>query len=209
MFNLESEKSMKRVKPQYRNDIISRCNEINRLSTNLTGSLDSDQNVLSKIRNAASSLKMHCNNLPLDNSNHHRHENCSSTFNVEIKEYSSSLYMVTFDCHLPCINDKSVQEYFDTFFNASIMYEFDHGFLMMKRAVVLFINYYSKDEFWIDCDNINYKPFIDGCVKNFILPDDNGKYLQLMSIAKEGNPHTEAYIGSLSEILDIVISLES
>lgn len=203
MFKLESEVTKSSVTKSYQEKMNVLCNELRQLTFKLTGNIETDQNILLKIRKKLFSLKNQCNSLI---SNNDDIELDDALFNVQIEEYSSNIYHYNIDCHLPCLDGKSAQDYFETFYKASLLYDKKYCFSKMNNAVVLIINYYEEDEFWIDCDNINYKPFIDACIKNFILPDDNSKYLQLMSFSKAGLSHTEAYVGSFDDILNIIKS---
>ena len=53
---------------------------------------------------------------------------------------------------------------FSTCYKAIVPYVENHPIKMQETAVVVFINFYDENEFWVDVDNINYKPFIDACM---------------------------------------------
>lgn len=202
MFNLESDKKNDRISKSYISEIKNDCSTLQHLVDTLTGNIDSDQDVLLKMRKKAFQIKQQCSALNIQDVP--SLSNVEKLFDIRIEEYATSVYRFSFDMHLPNLDTTNAQDYFETFYKAALSYEKEFGFAKMKRAVVLFMNYYANNEFWVDCDNINYKPFIDGCIKNFILHDDSSKYLQLMSFAQSGYSHTEVYVGSFEEIMSFI-----
>lgn len=93
-------------------------------------------------------------------------------------------------------------ELFSSFYKGILNYIHDNPIEMQKRVVVLFINYYTNDEFWSDVDNVNYKPFIDACIKNVFVNDDNAKHVSMICTAKEGLPHTEVFVAR--DVTDLI-----
>ena len=202
MFNLESDKKNDRISKSYISEIKNDCSNLQHLADTLTGNIDSDQDVLNKIRKKSFKIQQQCSALNVRDTP--SLSKAEILFDVRIEEYAPNVYRFSFNKHLPNLDKTNVQDYFKTFYKAALCYEQTYGFAKMKRAVVLFMNYYANNEFWVDCDNINYKPFIDGCIKNFILHDDSSKYLQLMSFAQSGYSHTEVYVGSFEEIMSFI-----
>ncbi len=79
-----------------------------------------------------------------------------------------------------------------------------------EKIMVAFVNYYEPDDFMIDPDNLDYKPFIDAIIKNRLVKDDSSKYLSMYSTSFIGEQrHSEAYIGKIEDIIPIIRSLES
>ena len=135
-----------------------------------------------------------------------------ATFKVDICKMDS-IYKFVLGIRLPHVPridikssksvNKTANDVFSTCFCAMLEYYTNNPFEMYEKVFVVFINFYEENEFWTDVDNINYKSFIDACVKNFFVKDDNSRYVSMASISKEGYPHTEVYVGrDITDILE-------
>ena len=108
--------------------------------------------------------------------------------------------------NVPAITNKYDKNELFTSYHASVVdFNSNSPFVMQEQILVAFINYYDNDEFWIDADNLDFKPFIDACIKGVLVPDDNGKHVDLYTKSKAGKPHTEVYAGREEVVLTHII----
>lgn len=129
----------------------------------------------------------------------------ASAFNVDIS-MEDTVYKFDLESRLPHtlradsklnpLLGEQADSFFSTCFRAMKRYYEKNPFDKFQHVFVLFTIFYEENEFWVDPDNINYKPFIDACVKNFFVIDDNSKYVSIISISKQGRPHTEVFVAS-------------
>jgi hypothetical protein len=135
----------------------------------------------------------------------------ANLFDIDIKS-DVNVYKFTLSSRLPArpANNNSGKNFvkynnndiFSTCYKAIVPYVENHPIKMQETAVVVFINFYDENEFWIDVDNINYKPFIDACIKNVFVHDDNGKHVSMICLSRKGHSHTEVIVGK--EITDVI-----